>query len=546
MHQILEALHRKLIVSCQAMPDDPLENTDALRRISLAVVSAGADGLRLNGASLIHLVRKDTSIPIIGIEKRYEKGALRITPTFQDAAALAEAGADIIALDCTDRIHPFGEPWRQIIKRIHTELGVLVMADIATLEEGIAAAEAGADFIGPTLNGYTDATKNSECFDWKLLRDLQQKTKRPVIAEGRINTPEDAKRAIEEGAWSVVVGSAITRPGIITNQFINVVNTAKKADGAHYAIGVDIGGTTIKAAVVSHEGTTLTPVRLATEAHLGREGIAKNLTSAVSQALEQANAAGLPIKGIGIATAGAVDHRDGSIFAATDNLPGWTGFSLRAFAEDCFHLPCFVINDAHAAVLSEQHFGFGDGLTDFVAITIGTGIGGGIVSNGKLLLGQHGFAGTIGHSVIQADGRPCNCGRAGCLEAYVSTAGLIREYSRFSGFMPEANIDDAAIAFKINQLACRGDKPAQEAYKMLSLYLSDAIANLFNILDPQVVLLSGGLIESYPQFITDVESQVQQCLHFGARRRPQVRAASAGKNAGVQGAAILVFESDRS
>ncbi|MBS1799541.1 MAG: putative N-acetylmannosamine-6-phosphate 2-epimerase [Acidobacteria bacterium] len=532
-------------MSCQAMPDDPLEDDGVLRRISQAVVAAGAEALRLNGASLIGAVREDTSIPIIGIEKRYQGTSLRITPTFQDAVALAQAGADIIALDCTDRVHPFGEPWRQMVERIHGELGVLVMADIATLEEGIAAAEAGVDLIGPTLNGYTEATKNSAGFDWKLLRDLQTKTGRPVIAEGRINTPEDARRAIEEGAWSVVVGSAITRPGTITREFIKAVSAAKKEGSARYAIGVDIGGTTIKAAVVSEDGSILSPIRLATDASLGREGIAANLKVAISQSLANAKASELPIEGIGIATAGAVDHRDGSIFAATENLPGWTGFPLRTFAEDCFHLPCFVINDAHAAVLSEQHFGFGDGLRDFVAITIGTGIGGGIVSNGKLLLGQHGFAGTLGHSVIQANGRPCNCGRAGCLEAYVSTAGLIREYSRLSGFIPEDDIDDAAMALKINQLACRGDEAAQEAYKVLSLYLSDAIANLFNILDPQVVLLSGGLIESYPQFIADVESQVHQSLHFGEKRCPQVRAASAGKNAGIQGAATLVFEANK-
>ena len=156
--------------------------------------------------------------------------------------------------------------------------------------------------------------------------------------------------------------------------------------------------------------------------------------------------------GIGIATAGAVDDRDGSIFAATDNLPGWSGFQLRAFAEDRFQLPVAVVNDAQAAVLSELHFGVGRGLSDFAVITMGTGVGGGIVSAGKLVRGQHGFAGTIGHSVIHSGGLPCNCGRHGCLEAYVSTAALLREY-------PKSMVDRHG-GWHRRRCPCAEDQPA--------------------------------------------------------------------------------------
>jgi len=543
MFAIFEQLKGKLVVSCQASPGDPLDSADAICRMALAALSGGAAGLRINSAEHIATLRRHTDVPIIGIHKQYGPAGLHITPDFASASALVDAGASMIALDCTDRVWPDGDPWQALISRIHEELHLPVMADVATLAEAQAAVVAGADCVGTTLNGYTDRTRHDKSFNWTLLAQMAERLGVPVIAEGHISTPEEALRALNCGAWCVVVGSAITRPGLITGGFVRAMEPQTLTTPA---IGIDIGGTSIKGALVLRNGDTLFPAQVPTNAIRGRDAILAGVLHVIEQVLTAARNEGVQPAGLGIATAGVVDHRDGSIFAATDNLPGWAGFPLRTFAENRFRLPCFVINDAHAAVLSEQQFGIGRGLTDFVAITIGTGIGGGIVSAGKLLLGQHGFAGTIGHSVIRTDGLPCNCGRAGCLEAYVSTAGLIREYRRLGGAVPEGVIDDAAIALKINQLACGGDDAAQEAYKVLSLYLSDAIANLFNILDPQAVLVSGGLIEGYARFITDVEQQVQQRLHFAAKRRPQVRAASAGKNAGVQGAATLVFEAGRS
>ena len=163
------ALKDVLVVSCQAAPGDPLENVDALRRIALACIRGGAGGLRLNGGECIAAVRPDTSVPIIGLKKVYLDGRLRITPDFAAAVELAKAGADIIALRCTDRTWPAGEPWQQLIDRIHQELHLPVMADIATLEEARAAAAAGADMIGTTLHGYTEQTQDAHGFNWSLL-----------------------------------------------------------------------------------------------------------------------------------------------------------------------------------------------------------------------------------------------------------------------------------------------------------------------------------------------------------------------------------------
>jgi predicted NBD/HSP70 family sugar kinase len=261
----------------------------------------------------------------------------------------------------------------------------------------------------------------------------------------------------------------------------------------------------------------------------------------VEQVLDKAHREEIELCGLGIASAGAIDVQDGSVFAATDNLPGWAGFELRTFVEQRFHLPVYVVNDAHAAALAELHFGLGRNLSDFVAVTVGTGIGGGIVSCGRLMRGQHGFAGTVGHQTIRMDGRPCNCGRRGCLEAYVSTASLIKEYADQSGKLIDPAIDTTTLAREISQLAIAGDAAAQSAYASLAGYLAEGLANIFNLLDPQAVFISGGLVEGHPEFVADVESQVMKLLHFGSKRSPRVQLAAQGHYSGVQGAGALVF-----
>jgi putative N-acetylmannosamine-6-phosphate epimerase/predicted NBD/HSP70 family sugar kinase len=519
----------RLIVSCQAAPGDPLDDTDAIRRIARAAVGAGAVGLRLNSSEHIAAVRRDTDLPIIGIKKQYYDRQLRITPDFASAAELAAAGADIIALDCTNRPWTAGEPYQRIIERIHRELKLLVMADIATVGEALVAATAGADIIGTTLNGYTEETKANHSFDWSLLKELVRQTGRPIIAEGHIATPEEARRTLQSGAWSVVVGSAITRPGSITAHFVRALASTSLETRA---IGVDIGGTSVKAGWVDRQGKVDLVTRMPTKAGEGRDSIAAVTAQVIETVLAAGRRAGREPAGLGIASAGAIDAAHGTVFAATENLPGWTGFNLRAFAEDRFHLPTQVANDAHAAVLAELRFGLGSSLSDFVAITLGTGIGGGIVSGGKLLRGQHGFAGTLGHHTIRFDGRRCNCGRLGCLEAYVSTAALIREYHH------EATSDE------ISRLALAGDPRALEAYRALAGYLAEGVANLFNILDPQAVILSGGLIEGQAQFAAEVETRVASLLHFGVKRKPCVMHSPAGQYAGIQGAAASVFDAE--
>jgi predicted NBD/HSP70 family sugar kinase len=189
-----------------------------------------------------------------------------------------------------------------------------------------------------------------------------------------------------------------------------------------------------------------------------------------------------------------------------------------------------------------MYFGAARSFNNFVVITVGTGVGGGVVVDRKLIRGRHGFAGSFGHSTLRQNGRPCTCGRAGCLEAYVSASALAREFrDRSSARKDDDAPTDAEMAFKVSHLADAQDPIAREAYSALAGYLAEGVAGLFNVLDPQAVIVSGGLVEGKPWFIAEVEKQVAQLLHFGHLRKPRLQLAAAVNEAGLLGAAVAVF-----
>jgi N-acylglucosamine-6-phosphate 2-epimerase len=225
----LEALRGRLIVSCQASEGDPLDNLDTLTRIAISVLRGGAGGLRAEGVPRIAAFRAITQLPIIGIIKTYDtNGDVSITPDFRSAKAVSDAGADIIALDCTARRLTAAEPWPELIHRIHAELNRPVLADIATLADALAAERAKADAVATTLYGYTAETANIHAVSWPLIQSLAAHLTIPVLVEGHIANPEEVHRALELGAAAVVVGSAITRPETITARFVEAARGLSK------------------------------------------------------------------------------------------------------------------------------------------------------------------------------------------------------------------------------------------------------------------------------------------------------------------------------
>ena len=210
-----------LIVSCQAREGHPLHDPVVIAAMARAATMGGAAGLRLNGEEDIREVRRTVSVPIIGIRKVWTpEFPVYITPAFADAQVVADAGADIIALDATSRPRRGGERLDEMIPKIKDVLGLPVMADVATLEEGMRAAALGADLVATTLSGYTDAGPPPEEPDLDLVRDLSGMLRVPVVAEGRYRTPPQVRDALRTGAFAVVVGRAITDPLMLTRAFV--------------------------------------------------------------------------------------------------------------------------------------------------------------------------------------------------------------------------------------------------------------------------------------------------------------------------------------
>lgn len=222
--EIIKNLKGKVIVSSQAMPDEPLYEETAMLAMMKSVINGGAEGLRVAGSRDVRNAKKYFSVPVIGITKPDKLPSnwmeiVYITPTIKEVDELIMAGADIIAFDGTSRKRQ--NSIEEMVNKIHSS-NRLAMADISTLEEGLSCAKLGADIISTTLSGYTmESLPAKDEPDFELLEQLVKNTDKPIILEGRIWEPKEVKKAFELGAHSVVIGSAITRPQLITKRFIN-------------------------------------------------------------------------------------------------------------------------------------------------------------------------------------------------------------------------------------------------------------------------------------------------------------------------------------
>lgn len=229
--ELLAAWRGGLIVSCQAASDSPLARPDIIAALALTAERNGAVGVRIDHPINIRAVRAEVTVPILGIEKILDDDFdVYITPTYASAARVRASGADVIALDGTMRPRPNGETLRGIVARVQDELGCGVMADIATVEEGLAAVlDAGANLVGTTLSGYTPETYAHDAPDYELVEQLAKRLEVPVICEGRLHSPEDVRRAFDCGAFAVVVGTAITGVDRLVRDYAAVTPLARES-----------------------------------------------------------------------------------------------------------------------------------------------------------------------------------------------------------------------------------------------------------------------------------------------------------------------------
>lgn len=228
---MIESIRKHLIVSCQALKDEPLYSSFIMSKMALAAQMGGAKGIRANSVDDITEIKRTVNLPIIGIIKKdYDDSDVYITPTISEVDDLAKTGCEIIAMDATSSLRPNNIPLDIFFKQVREKYSnQLFMADCSTIEEAINADKLGFDFIGTTLVGYTSQSHKDriEAEDFKIIREIIKNVSHPVIAEGNIDTPEKARRVLDLGCYSVVVGSIITRPQVITKRFTDMIERGK-------------------------------------------------------------------------------------------------------------------------------------------------------------------------------------------------------------------------------------------------------------------------------------------------------------------------------
>lgn len=299
------------------------------------------------------------------------------------------------------------------------------------------------------------------------------------------------------------------------------------------ALGADIGGTKILTALVDDAGRMVRSWRTPTDAARGGEAVMATLETAIAQALAEVNA---EIVGIGVSAAGQVDHDRGRIAYASPNIPGWSGMPVGDRLESRFARPIVVDNDGNAAAFGEWWAGGERRPESLVMVTVGTGIGGGIVQQGRVLRGAHWRGGEIGHMILVADGVRCNCGQPGCLEVYASGTAIARlAHEARPGWAP-----DGPAVF---DAAAQGDAVAEAVLEQAARYLALGLVSLSSVLDPEAFLIGGG-VASQPSYLPRVRRALADTAVCGTRPfdLSRLRPASLGEAAGAIGAAGEVFQ----
>jgi len=322
----------------------------------------------------------------------------------------------------------------------------------------------------------------------------------------------------------------------------------KKSLEKKYSIGVDLGGTNIVSTVVNYQGKIVSRLKVQTLAERGKESTIKRIVETIHENIVQSTIASGDIIGIGIGAPGPLDVKKGIINFAP-NLPGWRDVPLRKILEDEFSMKVVLENDANAAAWGERCFGAGQGVNNLVCFTLGTGIGGGIIINGKIYHGNNYGAAELGHMTVNKDGPLCNCGNYGCLEAYSSATGIknriknrIKEgmKSEFLDF-DEDKLFESLRLKSIFEAARKGDRLTKDIVEEAISYLGIAIANIINILNPEMVVLVGGITNEGNKLLIPLGEEVKKRALYSNYKSLKIIIGKLAGNAGVLGAAALLW-----
>ena len=315
-------------------------------------------------------------------------------------------------------------------------------------------------------------------------------------------------------------------------------------------LAIDLGGTKIFTAVISSKGQIIAKERCLTLADEGPKVVINRILSAIDHLLSQRNINLPQLDSISIAAAGAIDSEKGLV-TSSPHLPGWHDVPLRGIVKEKYKVNTFLINDASAAALGEHHFGAGRGVNNLFLLTLGTGIGGGIIINGRLYSGVSGSAGEIGHTTIDVHGPRCDCGNTGCLEALVSGTAVAKEAIRRIRQGERSSLTEIVegkieniTAEKVSLAAQGGDSLASEVILKAATYLGVGIANLVNIFNPEMIIIGGGIAKMGDLLLNPARQVVRERAFQLSAQAVRIVPAQLGDDAGVLGAAVFAFQQE--
>jgi glucokinase len=304
-------------------------------------------------------------------------------------------------------------------------------------------------------------------------------------------------------------------------------------------IGVDLGGTNTRTALVGCNGDVFDKQKEATRAAEGHVKIIAKLIDRIKQQRKNAEREKREIVAVGVGAPGVI-HAQTGVVIKSPNFPDWNNLPLKRTLEAELKVPVFIENDANAAAFGEQWRGAAKDIGSLIFLTLGTGVGGGIILDGTIWHGADGMAGEVGHMTIVPDGRPCSCGNTGCLEMYASSRGIIMNYQEASH---SEGRDRATItSAQIYQAARDGDPAALRAVKEMGRSLGIGIANLINIFNPEMVVIGGGVKDAWDLFIDATRNEIKKRAFEYPAARTRIVPSVLGDDAGMVGAAALAFQ----
>lgn len=318
-------------------------------------------------------------------------------------------------------------------------------------------------------------------------------------------------------------------------------------DNKTLLIGVDLGGTNMRVGMVTSDGRMVHRLILPTRVNLGLDKVVERIIKAIQEVINQTIVPGNQIKGIGIGSPGTINIQSG-IIISSPNFPKWKQVPLKHMIEEKLSIPTFMDNDANAFAFGEKWVGAGKEVQSLVCLTLGTGVGGGIILNGRIWHGADGMAAEIGHMTVLPDGLKCNCGNYGCLESYASASSIVRRVCNAiqSGKLTmvldyaKGNLENITSDL-VYQAALKGDELAIHIMNETATFLGIGIANLINLLNPEMIVVGGGLTNAWDIIYPVTLKEVQKRALSEVAKRVKIVRASLGDNSGIIGAAGIAY-----